>query len=69
MFTAQIYDKNTSKNDLLNRNGIATLNKLTKCISKRTLTQKELGILAPTVSYTVMFSSIRGRGDITNAVS
>lgn len=37
MFTADIYDKNTSKDILLNRNGIATLNKLLKCISKEKL--------------------------------
>ena len=37
MFIAQIYEKNSSKSILLNRNGSATLNKLTKCISKETL--------------------------------
>ena len=34
MFTAQIYEKDTVKNVLLNRNGVATLNKFIKCISK-----------------------------------
>ena len=37
MFTAQIYEKDTVKNVLLNRNGIATLNKFIKCISKEAL--------------------------------
>lgn len=37
MFTVQIYDKNTSKENLLSRNGIVTLNKLSKCISKEKL--------------------------------
>lgn len=29
---------------------------------------ERIGILAPTVSYTVMFSSTPGRGNITNAI-
>lgn len=37
MFIAQVYDKNTSKDVLLNRNGIATLNRITKCIIKEKL--------------------------------
>jgi phage-related protein len=37
MFIAQVYDKNTSKDILLNRNGIATLNRTTKCIIKEKL--------------------------------
>ena len=37
MFTAQIYEKDTVKNVLLNRNGVATLNKFIKCISKEAL--------------------------------
>ena len=37
MFIAQVYDKNTSKDILLNRNGIASLNKASKCIIKEKL--------------------------------
>ena len=37
MFITQVYDKNTSKDILLNRNGIATLNRATKCIIKEKL--------------------------------
>lgn len=37
MFIAQIYDKNTSKETLLSRNGIATLNRTTKCVVKEKL--------------------------------
>ena len=37
MFIAQVYDKNTSKDILLTRNGIASLNKASKCIIKEKL--------------------------------
>ena len=37
MFIAQVYDKNTSKDMLLTRNGIASLNKASKCIIKEKL--------------------------------
>jgi len=37
MFIAQVYDKNTSKDILLSRNGIASLNKASKCIIKEKL--------------------------------
>lgn len=35
MFTIDIYDKNTSKENLLNRNGIVTIKNLLKCITKQ----------------------------------
>lgn len=69
MFTAQVYDKNTAKEILLNRNGIATLNKLTKCISKEKLNgeyelELEYPLDDPKVQYLNKWNIIKADGQL-----